>query len=139
MKRCSRCKFEKTFEEFSKSICRKDGYQRECKKCRKIISQNQYLKNKEYYITKSVIAKKLYKDWWFEFKSKLNCEECGENKHWRLCFHHLDPLEKDTEVSQLISQGKSKQRVLKEISKCKVLCHNCHADVHYYEKETNIN
>lgn len=51
MKTCSKCKVEKTFDNFQKHSSNKDGYQYQCKQCRKetcsISFAKTYSKNKE--------------------------------------------------------------------------------------------
>lgn len=51
MKTCSKCKQSKPFKEFNKHSSNKDGYQYQCKVCRKetnkISYQNRYAKNAE--------------------------------------------------------------------------------------------
>ena len=73
------------------------------------------------------------REWFIEFKKELKCEICGEGRYWVLDFHHIDPTKKDIEVSILIRKG-SKKKALEEIQKCKVLCANCHRDLHYNER-----
>lgn len=50
------------------------------------------------------------------------CLQCGTNNNLEL--HHRDPNEK---VSHVIWSW-SKERQLKEIEKCDILCHKCHWD-----------
>lgn len=69
--------------------------------------------------------------WFEEYKSKLKCETCPENHPATLDFHHIDPKQKDLKVSRALINGWSKERILKEIAKCKVLCANCHRKLHY--------
>jgi protein-arginine kinase activator protein McsA len=69
--------------------------------------------------------------WFKALKSSLVCEECGEDHPACLEFHHTDPDEKDMAVTNLVSQQTSKERILAEISKCTVLCANCHRKLHY--------
>lgn len=58
------------------------------------------------------------------------CTSCGYNKCLgALEFHHLDPNEKDFEISK--SRYKSKDEVKKELDKCILLCSNCHKEAHY--------
>lgn len=65
-----------------------------------------------------------------KIKSNLKCEKCGENHTACLEFHHLDPTKKDGNVSQL-AKSFSTKRLLEEISKCVILCANCHRKEHY--------
>ena len=54
------------------------------------------------------------------------CIKCNETEKACLDFHHLG--DKDTTVSSML--GMSEQRVRSEISKCVVLCANCHRKLH---------
>lgn len=73
-------------------------------------------------------------NWFNELKSKLCCE-CGENHPSTLDFHHIDPLTKDNNVTEGVCRNRwSKERILREIKKCKVLCSNCHRKLHWNEK-----
>ena len=61
------------------------------------------------------------------------CEICGYNKCLRsLTFHHIDPSKKDFIISA--GYGNSFEKLIKEVDKCQLLCHNCHNEVH--EKES---
>lgn len=62
-------------------------------------------------------------------KAKLSCVICKENTPCCLQFHHLDPTQKDNAISQ-ISRLVSVDRLLTEMSKCMILCGNCHAKFH---------
>jgi len=58
------------------------------------------------------------------------CIVCGYDRCQRsLSFHHLNPKEKDSDLS---SRGltRSWKRIKKEIDKCVLLCANCHMEVH---------
>lgn len=70
--------------------------------------------------------------WIIEIKNSLLCKECGEKRIHCLDFHHRDPNEKDFKLSSAIYRY-SKERILAEISKCDVLCANCHRDYHWKE------
>jgi hypothetical protein len=58
---------------------------------------------------------------------RANAPEC-------LHFHHDDPRQKDVTVAQAVVHGWSKQRILDEVAKCRVLCANCHAKHHWNER-----
>lgn len=64
------------------------------------------------------------------------CERCGYNKcEGALQFHHLNPNEKDFSIAN-INFGKyfDKEKLLKEVDKCVLLCANCHAEEHYLKE-----
>lgn len=61
---------------------------------------------------------------------KYKCEVCGYNKNYAaLCFHHYTD-EKNFELG-LTSKTTRNLDIAHEISICKVLCSNCHAEIHY--------
>lgn len=56
------------------------------------------------------------------------CQICGYNKCNRsLDFHHLNPKEKDFEISGGTRSFKS---LKKELDKCILVCRNCHGEIH---------
>ena len=58
------------------------------------------------------------------------CESCGYNRNIAaLEFHHLNPLEKDFNISNK-GYTKSWENVKKEIDKCILVCANCHREIH---------
>jgi YHS domain-containing protein len=58
------------------------------------------------------------------------CSKCGYDKNYAaLAFHHLDPSKKESQIAPL--QQHSIEWVEKEVKKCILLCHNCHAETHY--------
>tara|TARA_Y100000310_G_C20704121_1_gene833232 strand:+ start:18786 stop:19496 length:711 start_codon:yes stop_codon:yes gene_type:complete len=56
------------------------------------------------------------------------CEHCGEKDIFKLCFHHKNPDEKEFAISVIANYRWSK--IKKEVSKCQLLCHNCHSEYH---------
>lgn len=129
---CYKCKKELPVEFFEKNRTRKDGLQSACKKCKKEYIKEHYLKNKQIYLDRSLKKNKELREWFEEYKQNLSCEKCGDRRWYVLEFHHKNPEEKDLAVSQLVTYGKN--RILKEISKCIVLCANCHREHHYLNK-----
>lgn len=73
--------------------------------------------------------RKEIRTWLAELKKTMACK-CGETHPACLDFHHLNTAEKVTEISTSINKGWGKARILKEISKCEVLCSNCHRKLH---------
>lgn len=60
------------------------------------------------------------------------CEKCGYNKcNWAFDFHHLDKIEKTFSISKYSSL--SWDKIKKELDKCRMLCANCHRELHYQE------
>lgn len=55
------------------------------------------------------------------------CILCGYHKcEAALCFHHVNPFEKENNISRL----RSWKRVEEELNKCVLLCNNCHSELH---------
>lgn len=137
---CSSCKksLPETLEYFAlKKLKTKTSFQSFCKTCQKKYRKKHYENNKSYYIDKSKKYRDALYSWFIKIKKDLACEICGENRWWVLDFHHSDPSNKKMEVS-ILARSSSKKIVLEEISKCRVLCSNCHRDLHYKEKYLSI-
>lgn len=66
------------------------------------------------------------KMWLEDFKREVGCQICGEREPCALQLHHVDPLEKDREVSQC----RTWKGLFAEIRKCLMLCANCHCKTH---------
>lgn len=106
---CKKCKIHKTAESFYKK--RYDS----CKDCTKKTQNESHNKLKQICV---------------DYKGG-KCEKCGFNKcNSALEFHHLDPKEKDFNIS---TKGGSEltEEIKAELDKCKLLCSNCHSEEHY--------
>lgn len=59
------------------------------------------------------------------------CCICGYNKCFAaLALHHLDPSQKDFSFGKIRANPKSWEKIVAEIRKCVLVCHNCHTEVH---------
>ena len=59
------------------------------------------------------------------------CEICGYDKNLAaLDFHHINPEEKEFQVDMRAFSNHSLDKLEKELSKCKLLCANCHREIH---------
>lgn len=127
MKTCSKCKLEKLEHEFHKHKTR--GLQLYCKKCRKEIDQKYWKKRKldpkKMDLKKTWIKKKRTQnqEYVFNFLLEHPCP-CGETNPMALTFDHL--RDKETNISEMVNFPSSLDNLKKEISKCQVLCSNCH-------------
>jgi hypothetical protein len=59
------------------------------------------------------------------------CQRCGENRPAALCFHHRDPGQKKIKLDGRTFANIKWESIEEEISKCDLLCHNCHNIVHF--------
>ncbi|MEF8855719.1 MAG: hypothetical protein V5A24_09555 [Haloarculaceae archaeon] len=58
------------------------------------------------------------------------CRDCDATDPVCLDYHHLDSGEKTKAINEMVLYGFSKSRISEEISKCVLLCANCHRKVH---------
>ena len=133
MKICSVCKVEKPLTEFNKNKAKADGHGDKCRPCMKKYRKRHYRKNREEIIGKVIKRKMEIRDWLRGYKSNLVCSKCGERHPATIQFHHNDPSEKDRSIAEVVNLGWSFERIEKEISKCTVLCANCHSKEHWKE------
>lgn len=146
MKTCPKCLIEKSESEFHKDRARSDGLFAICKTCVSVKGKERYYsmtheqrlaynsRQKDRYHgilhpRKLADERGLYrerKQRITDIKSSHGCLRCGEIDASCLDFHHVG------EKSFEISNGKkiSESRLGKEISKCVVLCSNCHRKLH---------
>tara|TARA_R110002012_G_scaffold319825_1_gene541470 strand:+ start:594 stop:959 length:366 start_codon:yes stop_codon:yes gene_type:complete len=89
-----------------------------------------YLDNKEYYKDKAKarakeVRPKLY-SFCNDYKLKAGCVDCGYNEHAiALQFDHVRG-DKFKNISTMVNQMYSLDRIKEEIAKCDVRCTNCH-------------
>lgn len=77
------------------------------------------------------------KEWRRNTKAKIVaamggcCQICKYSKcNSALELHHIDPLDKELTLSQALSNPKKWEALENELSKCILLCSNCHKEVH---------
>jgi hypothetical protein len=115
---CKSCGCEKSLDNFAKAgIYKGVEYKRHlCVPC--------------YSLSKKPRRKKIKEDF-IEWKKTLECSRCKNNDYRVLEFHHKNPLEKEFSIANMVDRGFSKEKINDEVSKCDVLCANCHRIVHY--------
>lgn len=124
MKTCSRCKQTYPITSFHTKKSNKDGLQKNCKTCKTEYNKKHYINNKTKYKQKAKKHRAVLREWYIEFKKQLSCLNCGESD-WRcLDHHHKDPSIKEFTISLYYTVSKNK--LLRELEKCEVLCANCH-------------
>jgi hypothetical protein len=125
---------------------KKKSYERNKEKW-KAASLKQYHLNKlnPEWVEKEKERKKKYRynrsitrrQWIQDVRQGLFCLHCGMNKAECLDFHHRDPNEKERTVAYAFRKW-GKVRTLREISKCDVLCSNCHRTYHWEERNAGL-
>jgi hypothetical protein len=113
---CKYCGLDKPETDFKKCGVVKGitYYRNKCSSCKGATQKTRRQKNAAYLR---------------EYKKTQSCSKCGISDYRVLDFHHLDPAEKEIEVSCMGSF--SIENLMKEIKKCIVLCANCHRIEHY--------
>ncbi len=123
MRTCNKCFSDKPESEFPKDRKRKDcnGVLRQfrCKKCKQKI-QAEHRKKLSAMI--------------LDIKKKSKCEICNNDNYKHLLFHHINAEYKRFNISKANMQGLSVDTILDEISRCQILCANCHEEKHWDEK-----
>jgi hypothetical protein len=130
MKKCIKCGLDKKNSEF---VLNKAGKLASwCNSCKNERAREWYNKNKYDINQKQLGYRAERKQWFNDYKQTLKCERCGESHPATLDFHHLDPTKKEFNISDQL-WAKNKEKVLEEISKCIVVCSNCHRKIHWKE------
>jgi Zn ribbon nucleic-acid-binding protein len=113
MKFCKKCQKNKSESEFYSRADRKGRVQSYCKACFNAYSIQRWINKKLEAI---------------EYLGGACCH-CGYNDHYApMQFHHTDPSTKDFTWDKL--RLKSWSSIKAELSKCVLLCANCHSVVH---------
>lgn len=131
---CKGCSSWKSLDEFISNKYKKFGKGYRCYICHKKYMKDHYNKNKKYYIDKASKRNKEYTLWFQEFKNTLKCINCGEDHPACLDFHHRDRNAKEITITTAVGKKWAKERLLKELEKCDVLCCKCHRILHYNER-----
>jgi len=81
-------------------------------------------------MSKQVIERqRKYKQQAVDYKGG-KCQNCGYSKYLgALEFHHLDPTQKDFEMSKF-TKSPLGDFAKEELNKCILLCANCHREAH---------
>lgn len=119
---CYTCLRSLPRSEFHKAKHNYDGLNNHCIECQRAKSKAAKPKR-----TTKPINKPLKEAFWNIQRPR--CQVCGESEPCCLCFHHLDPSQKETLVSKCWD-GRDVVALHLELAKCAVLCHNCHSKVH---------
>lgn len=126
MKVCSKCKKCKPRTDFSIMRRASDGLQGSCKTCMNEAGKKNYQENKDRYfkVAKSRDAEldKLIFD-----QKNQPCADCGiKYPPYVMDFDHLEAETKEFNISGMRRRRMAFQKILDEISKCEVVCSNCH-------------
>ena len=129
---CNHCLKEKPEEEFNWRYKALGIRHPTCRDCQKPFRKNWYggdaherhLANVK---VRKHAARDAARDYIYQYLETHPCEICRESDIRVLEFHHDHG--KDMAVSAMVSGGYSIERIRAEISKCRVLCSNCHRKI----------
>ena len=135
-KKCTKCKKNKSLDEFNFSDKTKGTKQAKCRVCTNKISRNHYEANKEIYkkralkFNKEVAEENLRH--MYEYLLQNPCVDCSCGDPIVLQFDHVRGTKRDS-ISRMVGHYVSWKTILKEIKKCEVRCANCHLRRHAKE------
>ena len=127
MKICTRCKIERPLNDFPPRGDNRRGSW--CRLCTREYARGKYkgsnhrneqIKNSG---RKSIKRNRIHV---LNYLNTHSCEICRESDPVVLDFDHIDRIQKEYSISKMIRRGFSIELIDKEISKCRVLCSNCH-------------
>jgi hypothetical protein len=128
---CSGCDNILSYDMFHLNITRVSGKGSLCKICKHEEVVKNYAENKEEINNKNRKRRSDAVKWLHEIKN-VPCKDCGETFHpYCMDFDHLDPATKVKNVSRMILENAPKDRILKEIDKCDIICILCHNERTY--------
>lgn len=130
MKYCPHCEENKPDSAFGWKNKTRGWLQAYCKQCNRAYQKQHYKNNKATYNEKAreaaVRNRERNQKALLQYLLEHPCVDCGETDPIVLEFDHLDPATKVANVSQLVIDVYSWEKVLAEIAKCEVVCSNCH-------------
>jgi len=100
-----------------------------------LLNQSNHYSNRKKYTTRE----KEYANIW-SLKLRVikilgeKCKKCGNNNPMVLELHHLNEKTKENCFSDMIRKKINIRNLFDEIKKCKLLCRNCHQEVHNKNK-----
>ena len=132
MIKCYKCKITKPFLEFYKNSRKISGHGNMCRICSAKYGKQWYINNRIIHKKNAAKRKRELRNKWETVRKTLTieCGECGEDHFACLEFHHVSSREMSVRDAFMWSEKRFKE----ELSKCIVLCANCHRKKHYEEK-----
>lgn len=122
---CSKCKRFLSYDSFGKTTSTIDGLAYHCRECQKVYGDQR----KEPLSQRRKNLKQTYIE-----SMGGKCSRCGYDEFVSgLDFHHME--NKEFPIAKLLTNArldnkKNKARLEQELSKCTILCRNCHGALH---------
>ena len=138
MKKCRKCEESKPLSEYNR---RGDRHQPYCRPCDNQKSRERYAENRESHLL-SIRARsdryraevRLYVS---SLKESQPCSDCGKSyPHYVMDYDHTG-TDKLFNIANAVNRGFSLEKIKTEISKCQLVCSNCHR-IRTHNRRTNI-
>jgi hypothetical protein len=146
---CTKCKRNKSLEDYYEDDSHKDGRQSVCKNCNRAKDKKYRIKHKQEIAERNKRYRAEHKQEslkctqeriekhrkaWIpileEIYGTIACIKCGYDKCFAaLEFHHRKPKTKNFSISIILRRKPTPEKI-KEIKKCDLLCANCHRELH---------
>jgi len=131
---CSKCSLDLPSDMFFVRDASTGKRHSQCKSCYKAVRVHShaahYAQHKEEYKDRAkkrrLRIRKENRQKMMLYLSTHPCEQCEESDPVVLDFDHRDRGEKVNTINEMMRLGRSWDKILKEIVKCRVLCSNCH-------------
>jgi hypothetical protein len=125
-KTCTKCKLEQPIEGFSYQSKKTGKRSGQCKSCMSELIKSHYEKNKKSYLENNTKRRLLVTSEIIKLKEASPCMDCKRHyPYYVMDFDHRDPSTKIDGIARLI-RSDSLQAVLREVTKCDLVCANCH-------------
>jgi hypothetical protein len=122
---CGRCGVAKEESDFHKSRTRPQHW---CKACRKEYDAEYWRRTRERRIRMRKSRRRDLVAWSRTLKEGVPCADCGGVYHpAAMQWDHGHRADKLDDVSNLVRRGFSREAIAAEVSKCELVCANCHA------------
>ena len=122
---CNKCKQILDICFFSPKINSIRGFDYWCKNCRNYYKQNYYLNNLKNSKNYNNNRKKEKIQWFWSLKDGKPCTDCGYS-YEPFCMDYDHLFNKLKNISRMVLENASKEVIIKEISKCELVCCLCH-------------
>lgn len=141
-KTCKVCQKELPIENFSIKVSVTGQRSHMCRACFSQYSKEHYRKNKQKYIDKSALRNGKIKLELLEYITKVKQKPCADCRKcypsFVMDFDHINPANKTYNISSMVCSGKKLQEIEVEISKCEIVCANCHRIRTYKQRESGL-
>jgi hypothetical protein len=105
------------------------GHQTYCRECKREYDADWYRANKAKRQAKVRADRKAYVEWLDGLKAGRPCADCGiAYPPYVIEWDHLPGSEKQFELANTRRCAYGKERVLRELAKCELVCANCHRE-----------